>query len=156
MAADPETTKARRRPSSKAWCVAIGTIIAAGWLAYVGFVAVRAVAIDLQVFSRWGHQTVEADKRAIDNTILPAIGAYARREGRLPESLDAIVEAGDLASIPDSQAGLWFFYVRPEDFTIGVGDPPHEYPSAYRVIELDDPANPDPDRWRVRDWYHDS
>lgn len=156
MAAYPETTNARRRPSFKAWCVAISLIIAAGWIAYVGFVAVRAVAVDLQVFSRWGHLTVAADQAAIDTAILPAIEAYARREGRLPVDLDALVAAGDLASIPDSQAGVWLYKKRQDAFTIGVGDPPHEYPRAYRVIELDGPGSADPDRWHVRDWYHDS
>lgn len=156
MAGYPETTHARRRPSFKAWCVAISTIIAAGWIAYLGFVVARAVGVDFQVSSRWHHHTVAADEATIDGTILPAIGAYARREGRLPADLDALVAAGDLGSVPASHAGVWFFYVRPEDFTIGVGDPPHEYPSAYRVIELESPANPDPDRWHVRDWYHDS
>jgi len=37
-----------------------------------------------------------------------------------------------------------------------VGDPPHEYPCAYRVVELDGSGNADPARWLVRDWYHDS
>lgn len=156
MAAYPETTNARRQRRFLAWCVAISTIIAAGWIAYVGFVAVRAVAIDLQVFSRWGHLTVAADEATIDSTILPAIEAYVRREGRLPASLEALVSAGDLGDLPVSKAGRWMYYGRPEDFTIGVGDPPHEYPCAYRVIELDGSGNADPDRWHVRDWYHDS
>ncbi len=133
----------------------IGTTGAAFWVVYLGFRGVHALAIDFQVFSRWDTRTVAADKAAIDGIILPAIQAYARREGELPDSLDELVTAGDLASIPDSQAGVWFYNSLSEYFNVGVGDPPHEYPSAYRVIELDSPGNADPDLWRVGDWYLD-
>ncbi|MFI4915503.1 MAG: hypothetical protein ACIAS6_03215 [Phycisphaerales bacterium JB060] len=127
-----------------------------GWLAYQGFNAARYIANDLQLFSRWDQQTVAADMAKIDSMILPAVEAYTRREGRLPASLGALVAAGDLASIPDSRAGVWMYKVRRDAFEIGVGDPPHEYPCAYRVIELDGPGNADPDLWTVRDWYHDT
>jgi hypothetical protein len=117
---------------------------------------VRWAAQDLQVSSRWLHPSVEADQATIDTTILPAIAACAGREGRLPASLEALVAAGDLGAAPVSKAGRWMYARRPGGFTIGVGDPPHDDPCASRTIELHAPANPDPDRWRVRDWYHDS
>ncbi len=155
MAALPNIAKWRRRFSLITWCVAIVAAVVAIGIVYVASVAVIAVAIDFQVFSRWDTQTVAADEATIDGVILPAIEAYARREGRLPVDLEALVTAGDLASIPVSQAGRWMFYVHADHFYIGVGDPPHEYPCSYRVIELDSPGNADPDRWTVRDWYLD-
>ncbi len=138
------------------WGVAIGTTAFTVCFTYLGFIVIRWTLIDFQVFSRWEHQTVAADTAMIDYAILPAIEAYARREGRLPASLDDLVAAGDLAYVPLSQAGEWFFTVRADAFTIGVGDPPHRYPSAYRVVETEGPTIPDPIGWRVRDWDHDS
>ena len=136
--------------------MAIGATAVVVSLASLGFVAARWVATDLQISSRWSHDTVEADKRAIDSAILPAIEAYTRREGKLPADLEALVAAGDRASIPQSQAGVWMYNTRQDAFTIGVGDPPHDYPCAFRVIELRAPNDAHPDGWRVRDWYHDS
>jgi hypothetical protein len=156
MTALPKIAHARRRRPLVVWCLAIGTTAAVVWIGIQGFAAVRWAVIDLQAFSRWEHQTVEADKATIDNTILPAIEVFARREGRLPADLQQLVTAGDLASVPVSQAGVWSYKMRQDAFEIGVGDPPHGYPSAYRVVELDGTGNADPDRWRVRDWYHDS
>lgn len=139
-----------------AWCVAIGSTIGAVWVVYLGLLVVRAVATDFQVSSRWSHDAVEADKRVIDGDILPAIEAFARREGRLPADLEALVAAGDLGALPASLAGEWMYGVREDAFTIGVGDPPHDYPCAFRVIELRAPNDAHPDGWRVREWYHDS
>ena len=156
MAAYPSRSNQPWRRSPLVWCAAIGVGISVASLAYVGFVVVRWVAADTQAFGRWDHHTVAADEATIDGVILPAIEAYARREGRLPASLGQLVAAGDLTAVPASQAGVWMYYTQASDFTIGVGDPPYDYPCAYRVIELRAPGDVDPSGWIVRDWYHDT